>query len=118
MKRIDVPDLPKAGPYSHAVVSGGLVFVSGQIGTLKDRRTSFQEQFENAVGKIKRILEASGSSIDRVLKVTVYLADARYFGEMNALFEKHFRNAPARTTVICSLIDPEMLVELDVVAEV
>jgi enamine deaminase RidA (YjgF/YER057c/UK114 family) len=37
---------------------------------------------------------------------------------MNALFEKHFRNAPARTTVICNLIDPEMLVELDVVAEV
>ncbi|MGC8600579.1 MAG: RidA family protein [Nitrososphaeria archaeon] len=117
MKNINVDSLPKAGPYSHAVISGGLIFVSGQIGTEKGKKTGFKEQFENAVRKADSILKASGSSLDRAVKVVVYLADRKYFQEMNELFEKYFPHRPSRTTVVCDFIDEEILTEVDITAE-
>mgnify|MGYP001770700758 FL=1 len=118
MKNVNVSSLPKAGPYSHAVISNGLIFVSGQIGTEKGRSLSFREQFENAVNRIKAILESSGSSLEKVIKVTVYLADKKYFTEMNELFEQYFPQKPSRTTVVCGFISEDILTEIDVIAEV
>ncbi len=117
MKSINIDAVPKAGPYSHAIISGNLVFVSGQIGIEKGKKTSFREQFENSVKKAETILKASGSSIDRAVKVVVYLADKKYFQEMNELFEKYFPQKPARTTVVCNFIDDEILTEVDIIAE-
>lgn len=114
---VDVEGLPKGGPYSHAVVVGDLVFVSGQLGTVPGRDLSFEEQFRNAMDRVSRILERAGSSLDKVVKVTVYLADARYFSDMNRLFQEYFpRNPPARTTIVASFPTPGALVEVDVVA--
>lgn len=97
-KCIDLPDLGKGGPYSHAVVAGGLVFVSGQTG---QGGNSFREQFQDAISRVEKILRASGSSLDRTVKVTVYLSDPSSFQEMNALFSERFKSAPpARTTVV------------------
>ncbi|WP_291765411.1 RidA family protein [Caldivirga sp. UBA161] len=118
IRGINVEGLPKAGPYSHAVIANGLVFVSGQLGTVPGRDLSFEDQFRNAVGKISKILTEAGSSLDNVIKVTVYLADAKYFDTMNKLFSEYFTSKPARTTVVTSMIDPRALIEIDVVAVV
>ncbi|MEM0097538.1 MAG: RidA family protein [Conexivisphaerales archaeon] len=114
-KSINVAGLPKAGPYSHAVIFGDLVFVSGQVGDVKD--PSFEGQFNGAMSRIKKVLEESGSSIEKVLKVTVYLSDRSDFQKMNELFGKHFsKNQPARTTLVTEFVLPEAFVEIDVIA--
>ncbi|MGC8570838.1 MAG: RidA family protein [Caldivirga sp.] len=118
IRNIDVEGLPKAGPYSHAIVANGFVFVSGQLGTVQGRDLGFEDQFKNAVGKISKILAEANSSLDNVIKVTVYLADAKYFDVMNKLFSEYFTSRPARTTVVTGMIDPKALVEIDVVAVV
>ncbi|MEM3192403.1 MAG: RidA family protein [Candidatus Parvarchaeota archaeon] len=116
-RHITVKELPKGGPYSHAVVSGNLVFVSGQTGQIPDRATEFEEQFNNAMARIKKILEEAGSSIDRVIKVSVYLARSSDFEKMNELFEKYFgRDPPARTTLVTGFVVSGILVEIDVIA--
>ena len=118
MKRcISLPDLPKGGPYSHSVIVDSLVFVSGQTGQLPDRETSFEEQFTNTISKIKRILEESGSSLDRVAKISVYLSNVSYFQKMNDLFGRYFsNNPPARTTLVTEFVAPGIAVEIDVIA--
>ncbi|MEM0120383.1 MAG: RidA family protein [Thermoprotei archaeon] len=116
-KSISLADLPKGGPYSHAVVLDNLVFVSGQTGQVPGRETGFEEQFNNVMAKIKKILEEAGSSFDKVLKVSVYLANRSDFQKMNELFGRYFgREPPARTTVIAGFVDPSILVEVDVIA--
>jgi len=118
-KTVDVADLPKGGPYSHAVVSGNLVFVSGQTGQLPDRKTSFEDQFNNAMEKIKRILQASGASLDNIVKTTVYIADKSYFKNLNEVYGKFFRSSPpARTTIVSGFVADDVLVEVDVIAAI
>ena len=74
-------------------------------------------QFINAMEKISKILEASGSSLDKVLKVSVFLSKPEFFQEMNDLFGKHFgKEPPVRTTIVTNFTSPEVLVELDVTA--
>ena len=114
---INLKDLPKGGPYSHAVVNNGVVYLSGQTGNIPGKQLTFREQFNNAVEKIGKVLEASGSSLDKVLKVSVFLSKSEFFQEMNDLFGKYFgKNPPVRTTVVTGFTSPEVLVELDVTA--
>lgn len=118
MKQIvNLKELPKGGPYSHAIISNGLVFLSGQTGQVPGKQLSFGEQFNNTVEKIRKILGASGSSMDKVLRVSVYLSKPEFFQEMNDLFGKHFgKEPPVRTTIVTNFTSPEVLVELDVTA--
>jgi 2-iminobutanoate/2-iminopropanoate deaminase len=114
---INLKDLPKGGPYSHAVVNNGVVFLAGQTGNIPGKQLTFREQFNNAMEKISKILEASGSSLDRILKVSVFLSKPEFFQEMNDLFGKHFgKDPPVRTTIVTNFTSPEVLVELDVTA--
>jgi|ECHnycMinimDraft_1075156.scaffolds.fasta_scaffold03822_1 2-iminobutanoate/2-iminopropanoate deaminase len=114
---VDVEGLPKGGPYSHSVSFQNLIFVSGQTGHVDGRKTAFSEQFTNAIEKVSKILQANGSSLNNVLKVTVYLSKPEYFQEMNELFKKYFNTQPpARTTIVCGFASPEILVEIDVIA--
>lgn len=114
---VNLKDIPKGGPYSHSVISNSFVFLSGQTGHVPGRKTSFSEQFNNTVEKIRKILEASGSSLDKVLKVSVYLSKSEFFQEMNDLFGKHFgKEPPVRTTIVTNFTSSEVLVELDVTA--
>jgi len=62
-KPVNVPDIQKGGPYSHAIVSGNLIFLSGQTGNVPNRVLNFDQQFDNAMEKIKKILEAAGATI-------------------------------------------------------
>jgi 2-iminobutanoate/2-iminopropanoate deaminase len=114
---INLKDLPKGGPYSHAVINNGIVYVSGQTGNIAGKQLTFKEQFNNALEKIGKMLEASGSSMDNVLKVSVFLSKAEFFQEMNDLFGKHFiKDPPVRTTIVTDFTSNEVLVELDVIA--
>ena len=114
---INLKDIPKGGPYSHAVINNGIVYLSGQTGNIAGKQLTFREQFNNTVEKIVKILEASGSSLDKVIKVSVFLSKPEFFQEMNDLFGKHFgKEPPVRTTIVSGFTSPEVLVELDVTA--
>jgi len=108
-----------AGPYSHAVVSGGFVFVSGQgpvdpeTGTMPD---AFPDQVRQTLENVRTILEAAGSSLEDVVKVNAYVTDLTRFAEFNEEYKEFFRHdPPARTTVATALLG--ILVEVDCVAE-
>jgi len=118
MKQIkDVKDLQKGGSYSQSVIFNDLIFVSGQTGLVSGKKNTFREQFENAINNKLLILKENGTTLDNILKVTVYLLDANFFKEMNDLFSKYFpTNPPARTTVVTRFVAPDVLVEIDVIA--
>ena len=107
-----------AGPYSHAVVANGLVYISGQgpiqpeTGEMPD---SFEAQVRQTLSNVKTILEAAGSGLDHVVKVNAYITDLTRFSQFNEVYKEFFQNAPpARTTVATALLG--MLVEVDCVA--
>lgn len=115
LKRIIVDNVPRAGQYSHAVISGNLVFLSGVTGQ-ETQETSLTEQFDKSVSRIEKILAESGSSIGDVIKVTAFLSDQEYFQEFNALFNKTFISAPVRTTIVCGFVNNLVKVEIDIIA--
>ena len=117
---IDVASLPKGGPYSHANVAGDIVFVSGQTGQtgqVAGKKTTFSEQFDNSMGKVKTILEACGSSLDKVTRTSIYMSRKEDFKVMNDLFGKYFpNNPPARTTLVVGFVADGISVEIDAIA--
>ena len=109
---------PPAGPYSHAVVANGFVFVSGQgpvnpeTGTMPD---AFKDQVRQTLRNVQTILEAAGSSLNDVVKVNAYVTDLTRFAEFNEVYKEFFQNdPPARTTVASGLLG--FLVEIDCIA--
>ncbi len=109
-----------AGPYSHAVVANGFVFVSGQgpfdpeTGVMPD---AFPDQVRLTLENVRTILEAAGSSLQDVVKVNAYVTDLTRFAEFNEVYKEFFEHdPPARTTVATALLG--ILVEVDCVAQV
>jgi 2-iminobutanoate/2-iminopropanoate deaminase len=107
-----------AGPYSHAVVANGFVFISGQgpvdpeSGTMPD---AFADQVRQTLSNVQTILEAAGSSLDNVVKVNAYVTDLTRFAEFNEVYKEFFQDdPPARTTVATALLG--ILVEVDCIA--
>jgi 2-iminobutanoate/2-iminopropanoate deaminase len=113
---------PKAiGPYSQAIRAGGFLFVSGQIPldpvTQQLVSGDIQSQTERVLENLKGIVEAGGSSLDRVVRATVFLADMNEFAAMNEVYGRYFRNQPpARSTVQVSRLPRDVRVEIDVIA--
>ncbi len=112
---------PKAiGPYSQAIVANGFVFAAGQIGT--DPKTGVlaegvEAQVEQTLKNIAAVLKASGSSMDNVVKATVFLADINDFAKMNEIYAKHFKAPfPARSTVQVARLPRDAKIEIEVVA--
>jgi 2-iminobutanoate/2-iminopropanoate deaminase len=114
------------GPYSQAVLSGNLVFTAGQLGVDPKTRQAepggIAEQTARAMENLKAILEKAGTSLDKAVKATVYLSDMKDFAAMNAVYETYLgakgMAPPARTTVEVSRLPKDMLVEIELVAEV
>jgi 2-iminobutanoate/2-iminopropanoate deaminase len=109
-----------AGPYSHAVVANGFVFISGQgpvdpeTGTMPD---AFVDQVRQTFRNVQTILEAAGTSLGNVVKVNAYVTDLTRFQEFNEVYGEFFQqDPPARTTVGSSLLG--FLVEVDCVASI
>ena len=108
------------GLFSPAIITGDLVYTSGQIGI--DSKTSqlaegFEAQLEQVFKNLETVLEASGSSIDHVVKATVFLADMNDYNKLNELYPKKFKgDPPARTTVQVARLPRDARVEIEVVA--
>lgn len=113
---------PKAiGPYSQAIVTDGLVFTAGQValdpksGELVGKTTA--EQTEQVFRNLQAVLTAAGTSLDNVVRTTVYLADMADFAQMNEVYAKHFgTHKPARSTVQAAGLPKAARVEIDVIA--
>lgn len=111
---------PPGGPYTPALRWGDLLFVSGQVGvdpaTGEPVAGDFGAEVRRVLDNVKTLVEAGGSSMDKVLKVTVYLTDMARFAEMNAIYEQYFPEPrPARSTVQAGLAK-QFRVEIDVIA--
>lgn len=121
---ISTANAPAAiGPYSQAVRTGNLIFVSGQIpldpATGQLVRGDISTQTEQVLENVAAILEAAGSSLAKVVKATVYLRDLGEFGKMNEVYGRFFgEKPPARATVQVARLPRDAAVEIDVVAEV
>ena len=115
-------DGPKAiGPYSQAIKANGLVFLSGQIAldpaTQQLIDGAVAAQTERVLRNLAGILKAAGSSLDQVMKTTVFLKNMADFGAMNEVYGRHFTQAPpARSTVEVARLPKDVLVEIDVIA--
>ena len=113
------------GPYSQAVRTTSLVFTAGQIpldpATGQVVAGGIAEQTTRVLENLKAILEAAGTSLDRAVKATVYLKDFNDFMVMNAIYGKFLGTdgqAPARTTVEVSRLPKDVLIEIELVAEI
>ena len=109
------------GPYSQAIRTGEFVFTAGQIPLSPETGevvgTTVAEQTERVLENLKGLLDSSGSSLDRVVKTTVFLTDLTCFGEMNEVYARYFSDpAPARSCVEVSRLPKDVLVEIEAVA--
>jgi 2-iminobutanoate/2-iminopropanoate deaminase len=112
---------PAAGPYSHAVAAGNLIFVSGQGPMARDGsgvvRGSFEEEAHRTLENLKVLLEDAGSGMDQVVKTTVFLSDMDNFGAFNTIYSEYFsENAPARTCIQAGRLPLDIQVEIEAVA--
>src|SRR5262245_41970221 len=120
--RVQTDNAPKAiGPYSQAIKANGMVFASGQIAldpsTMQVIEGGIREQTERVLNNLSAVLDASGSSLVRVVKTTVFLADLSDFVEMNEVYGRFFAETPpARSTVEVSRLPRDVRVEIDVIA--
>ena len=123
METIYTKNAPDAiGPYSQAIKTGNLVFTSGQIAinpaTGAVEATTIEAQTEPVCKNICAVLEAAGSSIDKVVKTVCFLSDMNDFAAFNEVYGKYFTGKPARSCVAVKTLPKNVLVEVDTIAEV
>jgi len=112
------------GPYSQAVVHGGLVYASGQVAIDPVANTlvvgEIEAQTEQVLANLGEVLKAAGSSLDRVLRATVYLTDLSLFPRVNAVYARHMGGdpKPARATVQVAALPLGAQVEIDAIAAI
>lgn len=123
MEKIYTKNAPDAiGPYSQAVVVNGMVFTSGQIAinpTTGDvEATTIEAQTEQVCTNLKNVLEAAGSNLEKAVKTVCFLADMNDFGAFNEIYGKYFTGKPARSCVAVKQLPKNVLVEVEVIAEI
>lgn len=121
---MSTPQAPKAiGPYSQAVIHNGIVYLSGQIAidpaTNQLIEGDVVAQTHRVLTNLKAVLEAAGSSLESVLKTTVFLKEMADFPKMNEVYGQYFSaNPPARSTVQAAKLPRDVSVEIDAIAAV
>jgi 2-iminobutanoate/2-iminopropanoate deaminase len=121
MTIVHTPNAPAAiGPYSQAMVANGMVFTSGQIALTPSGEMiqgDVSAQCTQVLSNLKAVLEASGSSLNKVIKTTIFLSDMDDFDAVNALYAQAFGDhKPARSTVAVKTLPKNALVEIDAIA--
>ena len=123
MEKVYTKNAPDAiGPYSQAVKAGGFVFTSGQIainpasGAVEAK--TIEEQTEQVCKNLCAVLEAAGTSIDKAIKTVCFLADMNDFAAFNGVYGKYFVSKPARSCVAAKQLPKNVLVEVEVIAEI
>ena len=122
LEKISTSSAPAAiGPYTQAIVCGNLVFTSGQIALDPQSGVvvsdTIEGQTEQVCKNIGQVLKAAGSSFDKVIKTTCFLADMSDFAAFNEIYGNYFTSKPARSCVAVKTLPKNVLVEIDVVAE-
>jgi 2-iminobutanoate/2-iminopropanoate deaminase len=121
MKTVQTSDAPQAiGPYSQAMKVGDFIFTSGQIALTPNGvmvQNDIELQTAQVMKNLKAVLEAAGSSLQNVVKTTIFLADMDDFAAVNAVYEKWFDgHKPARSTVAVKTLPKNALVEIECIA--
>ena len=121
---ISTPKAPAAiGPYSQAVLVNGMLFTSGVIPIDPETNTLVQGDVEaqarQAIGNLKNLIEASCSSMEKVVKTTVFIKDMNDFGKINDLYKEFFTSDfPARSCVEVARLPKDVLIEIEAIAVV
>lgn len=124
MKKISTNDAPQAiGPYSQAIVAGNLVFASGQIAINPETNEvvdgGIEAQAHQVLKNITNLLAAAGTSMSKVVKTTVFMADMADFAIVNSIYAEYFTEPyPARSAVAVKSLPKGVLIEIEVIAEV
>ena len=123
MEKIHTSKAPEAiGPYSQAVRCGNIVFTSGQIAIDpadgQVHAATIEEQTEQVCKNLCEVLAASGSSVEKAIKTTCFLSNMSDFAAFNAVYAKYFTEKPARSCVAVKELPKNVLVEIDVIAEI
>lgn len=110
------------GPYSQAKIVNGILYASGQIAinpaTSEVEATTIEGQTEQVCKNIGALLEAAGSSFDKVIKTTCFLKNMSDFATFNSIYGSYFTSKPARSCVAAAALPKDVLVEVEVIAEV
>lgn len=121
---ISTPKAPAAiGPYSQAVLVNGMLFTSGVIPIDPETNTLVQGDVETqarqAIGNLKNLIEASGSSMEKIVKTTVFIKDMNDFGKINDIYKEFFTSDfPARSCVEVARLPKDVLIEIEAIAVV
>lgn len=121
---ISTPKAPAAiGPYSQAVLVNGMLFTSGVIPIDPETNTLVQGDVETqarqAIGNLKNLIEASGSSMEKVVKTTVFIKDMNDFGKINDIYKEFFTSDfPARSCVEVARLPKDVLIEIEAIVVV
>jgi 2-iminobutanoate/2-iminopropanoate deaminase len=122
LQTVTTPNAPSAiGPYSQAIVANGVVYTAGQVAldpkTMQLAPGDVTAQTARVFANLRAVLTAAGSSLDRVVKATVYLADMADFPAMNEVYAREFgSHRPARSTVGVKTLPKDARIEIDLVA--
>ena len=106
-------------PFSNIVKAGGFVYISGHTGSRDNEGsplTDIESQTRQTMEKIKKTLDVAGVTFDDAVKSTVFLKNMEDFGAMNKVYGSYFgENKPVRSTIVCDLVRPAILVEIEMV---
>lgn len=122
MKTVATSNAPGAiGPYSQAIITGNLVFTSGQIAinpaTGNIEAVTIEEQTKQVCENLKAVLDAAGTSIEKAVKTTCFLADMADFAAFNGVYGEYFTGKPARSCVAAKELPKGVKCEVEVIAE-
>ena len=121
-KALKTDKAPQAiGPYSQGIIAGPFLFCSGQIPLVPETgqlvSSDFEAQTRQVLKNIGGLLDAAGSSFDRVVKTTVFLQDMNHFAAMNHIYAEYFMDpAPARSAVQVARLPKDVLIEIELIA--
>ena len=123
IKKISTADAPAAiGPYSQAIVCGNMLYTSGQIPldpqTGNMVKGGICEQTEQIMKNLSAVLKEAGTSMDKIVKTTCFIADMADFAAFNEVYSKYITNAPARSCVAVKALPKGALAEVEVIAVV
>jgi len=123
MKIISTDNAPRAiGPYSQAIITSNLVFTSGQIPinpeTSEVEAVGIEAQAEQVMKNLGAVLAATGSSYEKAVKTTCFLADMADFAAFNEVYARYFTGKPARSCVAVKTLPKGVLCEVEVIAEI
>lgn len=123
MKKISTEKAPQAiGPYSQAIVTGDLLFTSGQIPINPEsgnvEATDIKGQTEQICKNLKAVLEEAGSSFEKVIKTTCFLQNMEDFAEFNEVYASYFTSKPARSCVAVKALPKNVLAEIELIAKI